>query len=566
MYRKNDQHRQQVLFSSINDLPPKKRERLEASWAETFYNEFFCRIDEDLFAVLYSEEASRPNAPVNVLVGLEVLKSGFGWSDAQLEEQFSYNLQVRYALGYRDVAEGQFELRTVYNFRRRLTEHMRETGENLLERVFEQVTDEQIAALNLKTDKLRMDSTLVSSHIRQMSRLQLLVEVLQRVWRMLGEADQASYGADFEAYTRGKSGQYIYHIEPGTTQTHLEQIGYFMRRLVDELAANYGDCAAYQVLVRVYGEHFAEESEQIRLKTGSELRADSLQSPDDLKATYRQKRGEGHQGYVTNVTETCNPDNDVQLVVKVQTESNNTDDAAMLNEAVPDLVERTDVDEFYTDGGYNSSDVDETLNENNIEQYQTAIRGGKAADDRLSVSDFVFTRDDDGTPQTVRCPGGQEAEVVPARSDARFTARFDADACVGCPLLEKCPTKPLKRKPQSRILRFDQQQVNVAHRHENRRQAKASGQNLRSAVESTVRSVKHPFGNGKLPVRGRPRMSMMMVASAAMTNIRRIWRGQQDKNGQPQAENELCSRLFRLFRCARMHFWRQAPAYHPVSA
>ena len=115
------------------------------------------------------------------------------------------------------------------------------------------------------------------------------------------------------------------------------------------------------MLCRVYGEHFAEEQAQIRLKTGHELRADSLQSPDDAEATYRKKRGEGHQGYVTNVTETCNPDNDVQLVVKVQTESNNTDDAAMLNE-VPDMVERTDVDACHTDGGYNSPDVDETLN------------------------------------------------------------------------------------------------------------------------------------------------------------------------------------------------------------
>ena len=74
MYRKNNQHHQQALFSSINDLPPKKRQRLEASWAGTFYTEFFSRIDEDIFAVLYSDQASRPNAPVNVLVGLEVLK------------------------------------------------------------------------------------------------------------------------------------------------------------------------------------------------------------------------------------------------------------------------------------------------------------------------------------------------------------------------------------------------------------------------------------------------------------------------------------------------------------
>ena len=559
MYRKNNQHRQQALFSSVNDLPDKQRERLEASWAGTFYTEFFCRIDEDIFAVLYSDSFSRPNAPVNVLVGLEVLKSGFGWSDAQLEEQFSYNMQVRYALGYRDFAEGYLDIRTVYNFRRRLTEHMRQTGENLLEQAFEQVTDEQIAALTLKTDKLRMDSTLVSSNIRQMSRLQLLVEVLQRVWRMLSEADQARYQTDFEAYTRGTSGQYTYHIESGTASTHLRKIGYFMRRLVDELAETYGDTAAYAVLLRVYSEHFVEKSAQIRLKTGAELRADSLQSPDDPEATYRQKRGEGHQGYVANVTETCNPDNDVQLVVKVQTESNNTDDAAMLNEAVPNLVERTDVNEAHTDGGYNGSETDETLNAHGIEQYQTAIRGGKSADDRLSVSDFVFTRDDDGTPQSVQCPGGQKAEVVPARKTGRFTARFDADACAGCPLLEQCPTRPLKRKPQYRVLRFDHQQVNVAYRRHNQRQAKASEQNLRSAVEATVRSLKHPFGNGKLPVRGRPRMSMMMVASAAMTNIRRIWRGQQAKPAASQAQNG-------LWHALRHRFWKPRPVYRPVSA
>ena len=69
MYRRNEQHKQQSMFSSINDLPEKQQNRLKASWTETFYTEFFCRIDEDIFAVLYSEQASRPNAPINVLVG-----------------------------------------------------------------------------------------------------------------------------------------------------------------------------------------------------------------------------------------------------------------------------------------------------------------------------------------------------------------------------------------------------------------------------------------------------------------------------------------------------------------
>ena len=89
MYRKNDQHRQMPLFSSLNDLPEKQRQRLENSWADTFYREFFCRINEDNFAILYSDQASRPNTPVNVQVGAEALKAGFGWSDAELEEQLA---------------------------------------------------------------------------------------------------------------------------------------------------------------------------------------------------------------------------------------------------------------------------------------------------------------------------------------------------------------------------------------------------------------------------------------------------------------------------------------------
>jgi hypothetical protein len=86
---------------------------------------------------------------------------------------------------------------------------MQETGENLFDQAFEQVTDEQVAAFNLKTDKLRMDSTLIASNIRQTTRLQLLVEVLQRVHRILDEDDQQRYADDFAAYLKGSSGQYI---------------------------------------------------------------------------------------------------------------------------------------------------------------------------------------------------------------------------------------------------------------------------------------------------------------------------------------------------------------------
>ena len=64
---------------------------------------------------------------------------------------------------------------------------------------------------------------------------------------------------------------------------------------------------------------------------------------------------------------------------------------------------------------------------------------------------------------------------------------------------------------------------------------KKEGRNLRAAVEATVREVKHPFPAGKLPVRGKFRMTCMLIGSAAMTNVRHIQRYLAAKQEQ---ENE----------------------------
>ena len=472
-----------------------------------------------------------------MLVGLEALKAGFGWTDQELYEAYLYNVQVRYALGLHNLGEQDFELRTLYNFRRRVVEYEGETGENLMEQAFEQITDAQIEAFELKTGMLRMDSTQIASNIREMSRLQLLVEVLQRVHRMLNQADKQHYKEEFEAYTQGSSGQYVYQVKGGNYEQHLQAIGELMYQLVNELAATYGDESPYQVLARVFEEQFVitgEEEPQLRPKEGKELSANSLQSPDDWDATYRRKRDEDHIGYVANVTETCDPDNDLQLIVKVQVESNTTDDADMLEEALPELKERTDVEEMHTDGGYNSSDVDDAMHENQVEQTQSAIRGAKPSSEKLSLEDFEWTLDEQGSPQQVSCPGGQTVEVVSGRKEHRYLAYFSQPDCENCPCLDSCPTERLKRTPQ-RALRFSQQQFNVAQRRKRTAEAHASGRNLRAAIEATVRSVKHPFGNGKTPVRGTPRMRMMLIGSAAFSNVKRI---QRYREAQREAQKE----------------------------
>jgi len=73
-------------------------------------------------------------------------------------------------------------------------------------------------------------------------------------------------------------------------------------------------------------------------------------------------------------------------------------------------------------------------------------------------------------------------------------------------------------------LYFSQQRAQLSQRHRRSAAKKKEGRNLRVAVEATVREVKHPFPAGKLPVRGKFRMTCILIGSAAMTNVRRIQR------------------------------------------
>jgi hypothetical protein len=223
MFRKNEKHRQRRMFTAVDQLPPAVKKRLERSWAHTFYRTYFNKIDEQIFAVLYSGKKSRPNTPVNILVGFETLKSGFGWSDEELYDHFLFDLQTRYAPGLLDFDEGYFDLRTIYNFRNSLVEYEDMYGINLIKKATERITDEQIKQFKLKTGIHRMDSTLIQSNIRHMSRIQLLVEIIQRLHRILSESDKETYNSYFAVYIEEDSLHYCYRIKRDEVTSRLEQ-------------------------------------------------------------------------------------------------------------------------------------------------------------------------------------------------------------------------------------------------------------------------------------------------------------------------------------------------------
>jgi hypothetical protein len=252
--------------------------------------------------------------------------------------------------------------------------------------------------------------------------------------------------------------------------------------------------------------------------------------------TYREKSGKGYQGYVANLSETCDPENPsagpkhlpLQLITKVQTAPNATDDSQLLAKALPDLKQRTELETIYTDGGHGGPASDVVLQEQQVEHIQTAIRGRTPDPEKLYLADFTIKLNADNQPVKVTCPNKQTEPVHPGSQQKAFVAHFAAEVCSSCPLVGKCPAQPGKRDPRQHV-RFTQTEAQASERRRRSHEQKKEGRNLRAAVEATMRSIKHPFPAGKLPVRGEFRVACLLIGSAAVSNVRRIQRYLQAK-------------------------------------
>lgn len=533
MYKKNKCAQQPLLLSDVNDLPERSHQYLKNSWADTFRREVFLRIPEDRFAVLYDPDPSRPNVPVNVLVGLDILKEGRGWSDEELYEHFLFDLQVRYALGCDNFGEGDFDLRTLYYFRRRVSEHALKTGEDLFKAVFNQVTDEQIQKLGIRTDLQRMDSTQLLSNMADLSRLELLIEAIQRLHRSLSAEHQAAHAESFAPYVHQSAGQYTYRIKgKQAVWEHIQQVGVVLYHLLTQLAERYHQEVVYQVAQRFFDENFHLIAEEVKAKTNKEIQAGCLQSLDDLEATYRIKGRRAYKGYAGNLSETCHPQNPLQLIVQTQTAQNRIPDTQFMDEGLPELKQRTNLKKLVTDGGYVGQGTDQAMRKHLVEHITTGLTGTLPdhRDGKLALSDFEMELDAEGAVVQALCPAGQPAAITPSASGKSFQLLFEPSVCQRCDFFQtgQCPVQVNKKKNRF-SLTVAKDRASSSQRRRRFERCKEEARSLRPAVEATIYQVKHTLRGGKMRVRGLLRVEWAFTCAALAVNLRRINRYENDK-------------------------------------
>src|SRR5690625_4870033 len=142
MFKPGKRNVQKTLFDQDQLFPEYIMKLLKQSWADDFYRLIFTQINEERFSVLYSEKASRPNTPVNLLVSLLILKQQNLLSDQELIGSLYFDYRFQYALGLEtnNVNERPC-VNTLSNFRSRLVEHELQTGKSILIEGIESLTE-----------------------------------------------------------------------------------------------------------------------------------------------------------------------------------------------------------------------------------------------------------------------------------------------------------------------------------------------------------------------------------------------------------------------------------------
>lgn len=519
MFRKNVAHGQLDIFSANTQLNKNQQKLWDRSKEHFFYSNIFSKIEETQFACLFSTKKSRPNTPINQLVGALILKHLYDWTYSELFTNLNFNILTRHAIGIHSIDETVFCEASIFNFQNKLIKHLEQTGEDLIEKVFCQLTKQQIKELGVDTSVQRGDSFLVGSNIMDYTRLGLLIEILKRLSRILVDTDVRKLKDCLKPYRDATSTNYIYHVEKKNLSSEFHHIAQVYHEVFLTLESRYEQYPEYKNFLRVFNEHFEMSHDKIEIKASSSLNSKILMSPDDTEATYRFKGSEESKGFVTHLSETANPDNRVDLITDMCVYPNNVGDAEILADRLPTMIERTpQIKEYFVDGQYGSPSVDVITEKQNIQLYQKVSRGKQS-------KGGIVIREIKPSEVRVSCKGGQDIKALRSeKNEKRWRAVFDSNLCEKCPYNNVCAIKWIggKKTKRRKVYYFNQERIKIHKRLANLSNLQGVKRHTRANVEATVKEAKRGMKNKKVRVRRRSRVSLHMIFTAIGINLTRI--------------------------------------------
>jgi len=481
-------------------------DRLKEDWPGIFRKCLLELMPVDRIEYRFDEFMGRPTKELYSMCGVMFLLEFQDWTVAAAADAYMFDQRVHYAL---NLGHDRLSMtpRTIERYRALFRE------EDAAAVVMDRVTRRLVELLDVSVERQRLDSTHVFSNMALFGRTRVMAAVVRRCLTQLKRHHPELFAAvpeELRVRHEAKNWEFGGGKEGRISREQVaEDMLWLIRRFAE--APQVSNWTSFTDLVRVFEEQCEVREKKVTIR--EHVVATAMQNPADPDATRDGHKG---AGYHVQVSETCAPENEVQLVVAAvpQTASDNDQNA------VGEVLDRLEENGYkpktvLADGGYGSDRNHQACEGREVDLISPVNRGPRGSE-RFGLEAFEL----DAELCITRCPAGH-APVVTSFDHKRGTgcASFEVAWCTACEDHSKCPA--YKHHKKFRI-KYDAKDLRLAKRRAHFQTPECRREYAqRSGIEGSFSVVKAVTGLGRLRVRGRPAVFMAIYLKLAGLNILR---------------------------------------------
>jgi len=506
---------QSRLFDPFDPvLTDKTRKRLLDDWPGVFRHVILELMPVNILGGHYSPDMGRPTKELYSMAGLIFMMEFFDWKKPEALNAYSFHMDVHYALNMEPVTH-DIGIRTLERYIA-LFER-----DELAKKIMHDVTITLAELLEINIDKQRLDSTHIFSDMASFGRTRMMGVAIKRFLTQVLRGDSSAYQALPESL-RQRYSPSVHQMFGGTgkdkqsrrrlRQQVAEDMHFLIGKFADMGPLNNGTC--YKAMERIFYEQcdVHEDKVMVKDKVGSRV----MQNPSDADATYDGHKGPGYQ---VQLAETCDPDNEVQIITAALPQTAAEPDTEAV-EPVLNTLEESNLlpQELFVDTGYASDENVQKAESRAVELVGPVPGGaGPVSEDELTIDDFNI---DEATEQVVCCPAGHAPTSSIHDPETGKTRTVMPDStCGACEYYDQCPVT--KKRDGYQLDHTAKQRRTASRRREEATDVFQERYKIRGGIESTNSGLKRRTGMGRLRVRGGPRVFHAIYLKVAGWNILR---------------------------------------------
>ena len=484
--------------------------------------------DED-FSDLFPHRGRPAEAPFRLAL-ITVLQFLEGLSDRAAADAVRARIDWKYLLCL-ELDDSGFDYSVLCEFRARLLESSAER--RLFDRLLSLLRERKLVKARTRQ---RTDSTHVLAAVRDLNRLERVVETLRATLNVLATVDphwvRRNVPAEWvECYgPRAEEGHFP--ADDKERAEFAEVVGRDGSALLDAIWSRATPewmraVPAVETLRRVWVHSFVptEGGVQWRQKDNVPPSGLRISSPYDTEARFAHKRSATWVGYKVHLTETCDEDSP-HIITNVETEEAIIND----NDTLPKIhqhLSRAELlpDKHLVDAGY----VEATQLVESRREYEMELIGPVQGNGRwqheqgngFDISHFVI----DWEREQAKCPAGKTSSSwklgVDGRGNEVINVAFAKADCMKCPHLSQCTKSKIPRRSINLKPRELHEALQQARKREKTREFKEEYRK-RAGVEGTISQGVRAFGMRRSRYLGIAKTRLQHLATAAAINIERV--------------------------------------------